>query len=91
MEMSIESFITQIFLIKKKLKRKEKKITLKFELKRKKKKKNKIVGFHIKIKRKRYKKKKVMDFILNFHITNKKNYFVMSKSRKTKKNPPNSS
>ena len=91
MEMSIESFITQIFLIKKKLKRKEKKITLKFELKRKKK-KYKIVGFHIKLKRKRYKKKKkVMDFILNFHITNKKNYFVMSKSRKTKKNPPNSS
>ena len=90
--MSIESFITQIFLIKKKLKRKEKKITLKFELKRKKKKKYKIVGFHIKLKRKRYKKKKkVMDFILNFHITNKKNYFVMSKSRKTKKNPPNSS
>ena len=28
-----------------------------------------------------------MDFILNFHITNKKNYFVMSKSRKTKKKP----
>ena len=29
-----------------------------------------------------------MDFILNLHITNKKNYFLMSKSKKKKKKKP---